>query len=635
MKKNIRVAAPPAKPLVIYDGDCRFCTLWIQRCRQITGAGVDYLPSQEPLIAEQFPEITPEQLASAVQLVEPDGMVYSGAEAVFRMVARKRFFRWPLSLYEQFPLFAAVTEGMYNFVAGHRTIFSWLTRLLWGKQVEQPEFFLARWLFLRGMGLVYLAAFISLWVQVSGLIGSHGILPAADYISEAKQFFDAHGVGIERLHRLPTLCWFSASDVFLIFQCAAGTALAGLLFFDVAPALCLALLWVLYLSLVAVSRDFFGFQWDNLLLEAGFLAIFFAPWQWLPRPSRETKPSRLVRWLLMWLLFRLMFESGCVKLLSHDSNWSNLTALTFHYETQPLPTWIGWYANQLPLMAQKISCALMFFIELAMPFLIFSPRRLRFFAFGALVLLQIVIMLTGNYAFFNWITICLCFLLLDDFALQKLMPRRLTRAFAIASQSFLSRGNRRRSWITVPLAIIIISVSTYEMIVMFGDDPSWLEPVAAVQQWLDPFRSVNNYGLFAVMTTERKEIIIEGSDNGLVWRPYEFKFKPGDLQRRPEFVAPYQPRLDWQMWFAALGTAEQNPWFENFCLRLLQGSPPVLALLKTNPFPDHPPRYIRAEAYQYHFTNFAERRQTGAWWKRGEGETYLSAVSLPARGGNK
>ncbi len=323
-----------------------------------------------------------------------------------------------------------------------------------------------------------------------------------------------------------------------------------------------------------------------------------------------------------------MFSSGCVKLLSGDPNWRNLTALTFHYQTQPLPTWIGWYANQLPLWFQKASCLAMFCIELGAPFLIFAPRRLRFCGGAAIAFLQVLILLTGNYTFFNLLTLALCLLLLDDFALGKLVPRRFLGAFkgsihlhgapvsdpACAAGNKLRAGpevgapNHPRRWppvVTVPLAGVVIILSLFQMSLMFGVRPGWLFPVAVADEWLAPFRSFNGYGLFAVMTTDRREIIVEGSDDGVTWLPYEFKYKPGDVNRRPAFVAPHQPRLDWQMWFAALGNYQQNPWFANFCERLMQGSPEVLAFARKKSLPEssaalHSRRVLQLPFHELH-----------------------------------
>jgi hypothetical protein len=407
---------------------------------------------------------------------------------------------------------------------------------------------------------------------------------------------------------------------------------------------------------VVVGRDFLGFQWDSLLLETGFLALFLAPLQLLPRPAREAPPSRLFVWLLQLLLFKLMFSSGCVKLLSGDPNWRNLTALTFHYQTQPLPPSTAWYANLLPLWFQKMSCAATFAIEIGAPFLIFTPRRLRFLGAALLVGLQGLILLTGNYAYFNWLSLALCLLLLDDFLLEKIVPRKLrpdfpgqsrppdhveqafqpagSGDFPVASSGVGSQAVRKRSsprWpfpLLAVVAAVVLAASSFMLAITLGLRSPLLAPLGWVAGQLAPFRSVNNYGLFAVMTTQRNEIIVEGSNDGTNWLAYEFKYKPGDLRRRPAFVAPFQPRLDWQMWFAALGRYQDNPWFENFCVRLLQGSPDVLALLAKNPFPYQPPRFIRAQFYDYRFTGPADRRATGAWWRREYIGEYMPAVSL-------
>jgi len=629
MKCDIRVATPPANPLIIFDGDCHFCTLWIRRWQQMTGDAVSYLPAHDLRVADQFPEIPRQAFDDAVLLIEPDGAVYSGAAAVFRALAHNPKCRWPLRAYEESPAFASITERAYCTVAGNRTFFSRLTRWFWGRHVERPDYFLTRWMFLRSLGVIYLIAFVSLWTQIGGLIGHGGILPANQFMSAVQQQCDSQGIGLERFHLLPTLCWLDSSDGFLNVQCAAGTVCAMMLITGIAQVPCLALLWLLYLSLATVGRDFYGFQWDNLLLEAGFLAIFSAPLQLLPRAAREPPPSRIVLWLLRLLLFKLMFSSGCVKLLSGDPNWRNLTALTFHYQTQPLPTWIGWYAQQLPLWFQKCSCAVMFAVEIGAPFLIFAPRRIRFFGCAALAGLQTLILLAGNYTFFNFLALALCLLLLDDFILLKFLPSRVRHLLSFNHQP--STINSFRRWpraVTLPLAAVILAVSLFQIISMFGVRSNLLLPAAVLDGWLAPLRTVNSYGLFAVMTTKRREIIVEGSNDGANWLPYEFKYKPGDVNRRPGFVEPFQPRLDWQMWFAALNDYRQNPWFTGFCERLLQGSPETLALLGKNPFPGKPPRFLRAEFYNYHFTNFAERRATGAWWRREFAGEYLPPVSL-------
>lgn len=472
-------------------------------------------------------------------------------------------------------------------------------------------------LFLRLLGLVYLIAFLSLLVQVEGLIGSRGILPIAELLEWARA-----QTGPERYWLLPTLCWLDAGDGFLFFLCGCGAALAGLLLLEIAPAPVLVLLWAFYLSLVNAGQIFLGYQWDSLLLEAGFLAIFLAPLD--PRPRADWRPSPIALWLLRWLLFRLMFSSGVVKLRSGDPSWRGLSALRFHYETQPLPTWAGWHVHQLPVWFHTLSCALMFVTELAVPFLVFAPRRFRFAGCGALLAFQILIATTGNYCFFNLLTIALCLLLLDDAAL----PRRWRERTAPAAPSRRPRAWPR--WVLAPVAGVVLTVSGADLLATLGLGLPWPAPLVALERAVGPFRTINGYGLFAVMTTSRPEIVVEGSDDGMTWRPYEFKWKPGDLRRAPAFVAPHQPRLDWQMWFAALGTCERNPWFIRFLVRLQEGSPPVVRLLAGNPFPQAPPRRIRSTLYDYRFTGLEARRKDGAWWRREPLGPYCPELPLGA-----
>jgi predicted DCC family thiol-disulfide oxidoreductase YuxK len=623
----IRIASPPAKPTIVFDGDCNFCRRWISRWRETTGERVEYVPFQDPSVAVRFPELSREQCEQAVQLIDTDGSVHSAAEAVFRALAFSPRNRWPLRLYQHVPGIAPVTEFFYRSVAKHRTGFSLLTRFLWGQHVEQPTYLFSRWLFLRFLGLIYLFAFVSLWTQIDGLIGSHGITPAAQFMELVRNWAGEHN-NLDAHLIAPTLCWFSTNDGFLHFLCAGGIILSVLFIFGIVPAPALALLWLFYLSLSVVSNVFLGYQWDALLLETGLLAVFFAPLQLWPGPTREAPPSRTMLWLLRWLLFRLMFASGVVKLATHDPTWRGLTALTFHYETQPLPTWIGWYAHQCPVWFQKFSCGVLFAIELGAPFLIFAPRRPRFVAAGAITILMILIAATGNYCFFNLLTVALCVLLLDDAALQRFAPAKWREA----------RPNPDRlrwsNWIIGPLATVVFIVTTMNLLGAFREEISWPNPLVKLHSLLSATRSFNGYGLFASMTTARPEIVIEGSDDGQTWLPYEFKYKPGDPLRRPSFVEPFQPRLDWQMWFEALRVArprtEPSPWFLSFCEKLLRGQPEALALLKTNPFPHAPPRYIRATVYSYHFTDFATRRKTGAWWHRELLGPYCPVLSLRA-----
>src|SRR5712671_3084089 len=394
-------------------------------------------------------------------------------------------------------------------------------------------------------------AFWSLGVQIRGLVGHDGILPADQYMAGARAL-----AGLSRFWRLPTLAWVSASDGFLQGLCVSGGALAALLVAGVLPSAVLPLLWLIYLSLSIVCRDFLGFQWDTLLLEAGFLAIVLAPLTGRERLRSLVDPPRAAVWLMLWLLFRLMVGSGAVKLTSGDPAWRNLTALAFHFETQPIPTPVAWYAHRLPLWVLKASTIVMFAIEICVPFLIVAPRRLRALAFVPLAGFQALIALTGNYAFFNLLTAALCLFLLDDTALGRWGAFRTGRAAT----------GRARPALVVAVAVTTVPVSVFAFTGALGiglPGAALIDPLANV---IAPFRSVNAYGLFAVMTTMRPEIILEGSEDGAAWVEYEFRYQAGDAHRRPPWVAPHQPRLDWQIWFAALGRFDDNEWFQSFCV---------------------------------------------------------------------
>jgi hypothetical protein len=472
----------------------------------------------------------------------------------------------------------------------------------------------AAWLFLRLLGVAYLAAFWSLWTQVAGLIGHDGIVPA----DRLMQAVTSSIPGTARFWMFPTLTWISVSDASLRLLCAGGAVLSLFLIAGVLPVVVLPLLWMFYLSLSVVGQDFLSYQWDALLLETGLLAVFLAPWTLREKPSSLTIPPRVMVWLLLWLLFRLMVGSGVVKLASGDPTWRHLTALSFHFETQPIPTPVAWYAARLPAWLLELSTALTLVIEIGAPWLILTTRRLRELAFVLLAGLQLVIALTGNYAFFNLLSAALCLFLLDDASL-----RRWTR-LGISD----SDPQRWRRAVAVGVAVVTIPLSAMVFAASFGVALPIAPLVRPAMETIEPFRSVNAYGLFAVMTTTRPEIVLEGSDDGTTWLEYEFKYKAGDLQRRPPWVAPHQPRLDWQMWFAALGRFEGERWFQDFCVRLLQNDGAVLSLIERNPFPAHAPRYLRALLYRYRFSNAEARRRDGEWWTRELVGDYSPILSL-------
>ena len=569
-----------------------------------------------------FPQVDPAVYANSVVFVDAGGTVYFGAEAVFRALATAPGWSLPLWLYTRVPVFARVSDAAYTRVATNRLGFSRLTRLLWGRDLRLPHYHLVRWVFLRGLGGIYVIAFLSLWLQIMGLVGARGIEPAAPWLAAVYERF-----GRAAYTQAPTLLWLlGASNLAIHVVCATGIGAALLLVINRAPHLAAFAAWLLYLSLYTVGGVFLSFQWDILLLETGLLAILLAPRSLSPELGSEQPVPRTVVFLLRWLLFRLMLLSGLVKLASGDPAWWNLTALDFHFETQPLPTWTSWYVHNLPESVRRVSCFLMFVAELFLPFLMLAPRRPRLVAAVGTLLFQLVIMATGNYNFFNLLTCLLCVALLDDGYLSSILPLRFARAVALRSAGSAAVSARRVAVSSAIVAfLVVLSLAhAWARFEGYGALPASVRRVVAAT---NPFHLANSYGLFAVMTKERREIVIEGSDDAVTWMPYEFRWKPGDPAARPRFCEPHQPRLDWQMWFAALGSYRANPWLIHMMQRLLQGSPPVRALFASDPFPQKPPRYVRAMIYDYAFTTVTSARAEGTWWERSNGRPYAPVMT--------
>ncbi len=625
--KHYKVANPPQeRPLMIYDGDCTFCRRWIERWKIWTGDRVDYEESQS--VAGRFPEIPVDRYEKAVQLVEINGDVSEGAEAVFLCLKDTPGKGWLYKTYKKWPLFATMAEGAYVIVSRRRKFFSFLTKIFWGKNVEPPTYKFSSWLFPRLLGVLALCAVISYWVQADGLISGKGILPVAPYLETVQTGLAQNGLEKPAFFYLPTLFWLNGSDTAIqwVFAsaCLAGVALVAGIF---TPLAALAL-WLLYLSLTNVGQAFLTFQWDSLLIEICFLTVFFSPWKIWDRLKVHPEPNSIARWLIWFLLFRLMFESGIVKLQSFgsgDSNtWRDWTALNYHYWSQPLPAWTSFYAHHLPFWFQKFSIQAMFFIELVLPFFILGPRRLRNLAFFGLVLLQILISLTGNYGFFNLLTMLLCLPLIDDQSL----PQRLRKRLLEGTQNLKSPSVPRYAKLVFLclFTLILIPAGTYQLIQSLEDNrkPSfsrkWLKEspsLETVYNGIQPFRFVNSYGLFRVMTTTRPEIQIEGSEDGREWKAYNFRYKPGDPTGKPSFLIPHMPRLDWRMWFEGLNYERSHRfsiWFAKFLPQLFDGNPEVIGLMEENPFPDEPPKYFRLTLSHYTFTDLDTHNETGRWW---------------------
>jgi predicted DCC family thiol-disulfide oxidoreductase YuxK len=595
-------------PLLAYDGACGFCAYWVRYWQRLTGVRIRYAPYQE--IAADHPDMPEEEFARAIQLFEPDGAHYSGAEAAFRVLARAPGRAAGLWLYRHLPGFTRLAEAVYTLVAHHReAVYRW-SRLLWGPERYPPTFHLVIWLFLRLLGLTFLVAFVSIGSQITGLVGSDGILPLPEYLATA-----AAEHGPWRYWFAPTLFWINSSDTALLSACLVGAAASGLVVVNVLTRTMLALAFVLHLSLWVAMPVFGHIQPDALILEVGLFAIFL------------TAGSRILVWLFRWLLFRFMLCSGLVKLLTHDPSWAQLTALNHHYETQPLPTPLAWYAHLLPDWFQQLSVLSMFGIELVLPWLILMPRRLRFVAAWGFLILQIAISLTGNFYFLNLLTMCLCLFLFDDRALAWLLPARL----ATRMHFRLPEAGRLATAAAAALAsvVVVVNLAVVWQRVEQRPLPGPLESLVATTS---RFGITNFYGFFGVMNTVRREIIVEGSLDGRHWRAYEFRYKPGDVHRCLRWSIPYHPRLDWTMWFAASESALRNPWFGDLLYRLLQGAPPVLALLDDKPFPGEQPKWVRATLYQYRFTTPAERAATGDCWVREPLGLYVPPLSLESWG---
>jgi hypothetical protein len=474
-------------------------------------------------------------------------------------------------------------------------------------------------LFVHTLAFANAVAFGCVWWQWKGLIGPSGILPADQFFAAVREQIGAKG-----LIEVPSLCWIFGANHFIVVLCIVGLAASLLLFLRIAPAICLVVLWACYLSLISAGQIFFDLQWDGLLLECSVLAIFIVPWTF-GRANGSYDPPRLSRYLVWWLLFRLMFLSGAVKLASGDPAWRNFTALAFHYVTQPLPSPLSWYANGLPMWFQRLSCAIMFATELLVPFLLPCGRKLRHGGAIALIFFQLLIALTGNYGFFNLLTIGLCLTCFDD-AWWRTIHWGADEGAAVDSPKAVPVKPTLVRW----FAALVVGVTFFQTVAALYPAAASSPLVQAVEESIGPFRTLNNYRLFAVMTIERPELAIQGSDDATDWRDYRLPYMPGALAKRPSWVAPYQPQLDWMLWFAALGRPEDNLWVGKICEKLLSGEPAVLGLFSKNPFPEHPPKYMRVVRYRYEFTTAAERAQTGNWWRSTPIDFYISPVALTA-----
>jgi hypothetical protein len=491
---------------------------------------------------------------------------------------------------------------------------------------SRPGHLWPRWLFLRALGLIYFSAFLSLLGQIEGLLGPAGLLPAGEYLEEVRHVFGAVGYWFA-----PTLFWLGSGDRALAFLCWAGLVASALVVLNIWPRASLIVCFLGFLSFVAAARDFSGYQSDGMLLEAGLVALFFAPPGLRPGLGLVRPPSRASRFLLLWLWFRIYFESGWAKLASGDPSWRNFTAMDQYYQNGPLPTWVGWYVQHLPHAFHAATAGLTLAVELVIVWMMFLPRRLRILCFFIVTPFEMGIILTANYCFLNYLVLSLGVLLLDDAFLASFgfagvrthSPSGSAATGARAAQENAVKRSAATLWergtrVTgIWVSGILFSWIFYATFALLAAEvaPGLPLPKSPVQL-LAPFQVANSYGLFGRMTWRRYEIEFQGSDDGETWVPYPFRFKPQDVRELPRIYAPYQPRFEWNLWFAMLGPLQDSPFVVRTEEALLVNNPAVLALFAGNPFPGRPPRLVRAVIWQYWFTDLATLRREGLWWRR-------------------
>ncbi len=500
------------------------------------------------------------------------------------------------------------------------------------------QYWLTRFLILRWLGFIYAVAFLCAARQIVPLIGEHGLLPVGTYLEAVEHHARSRSGAFAMM---PSLFWFGHSDAALLTWAWIGFALAVVVMCGFANSLIMTALWAIYMSFIHVGQEWYGYGWETQLLETGFLAIFLCPLL-DPRPFPRHPPAVLVIWMYRWLGFRIMLGAGLIKIRG-DECWRDLTCLSFHYLTQPIPNPLSRALHEMPLWFHKFGVLWNHFVELIVPWFAFGPRTARHLAGALMVSFQFILIASGNLSFLNWLTVVPFLACFDDSLLARFIPGVVGRGGC--PQPSARRGGdtapylRWFRWIDArdsappPGTAATATVFCLALLVAFLS----LDPVAnlfstrqAMNRSFDPLHLVNTYGAFGSVGRERREIVFEGTRDTVLtdrteWREYDFPAKPGDPRRAPRIVAPYQPRLDWSIWFAAMATPEHYPWTVHFVWKLLHNDPGTLSLLATNPFPDDPPRYIRARYYRYEFAPPDERRRT--YWKRTELGLWLPPLS--------
>src|SRR5437016_5661474 len=476
------------------------------------------------------------------------------------------------------------------------------------------SYWLTRFVILRLLGFVYAVAFLVAAIQLVPLIGEHGLTPANHFLHLVQTQLGSRTAG---MLRVPTLFWFGISDNALSIFSWIGFGLSLVVLCGYANAILLAVLWAMYMSIVHIGQIWYGYGWEIQLLETGFLSIFLCPLL-DGRPFPKCRPPILVLWLFRWLGFRIMVGAGLIKIRG-DECWRDLTCMFYHYETQPIPSPISRYLHFAPQSFHKLETFWNHFTELIVPWFSFGPRTARHIAGALLILFQIFLIVSGNLSFLNYLTIIPFLACLDDTLLRHLLPKRLVeRAERAAQQSEPSRINNT---IALVLSILVAYLSIAPALNLVSHRQ-------IMNTGFNRFDLVNTYGAFGTVGRERDEIIFEGTDDAAItadtkWKEYEFVAKPGDPNRRPPFIAPYQPRIDWQIWFSAMASPGNYPWTFHFVWKLLHNAPGTLSLLANNPFPGKPPHFVRARLYRYRFAPLGEK----GWWRRELVNEWLPALS--------
>ena len=546
----------PKHAIMVWDGDCQFCMLCAERFQSLSSDNIEFIPYQD--LPSRYPQAPDLDYNNSVVFFTNNN-TYTGAAAVFGYYS-KIGKKLPMWLYRRFKIFARISESLYRIIANHRSVFRHIGQFFFGANFLSDTYQISGWIYGRLLGLVGVIAFLSFWVQSDMLISSNGIIPFQDDLKQVEGFITTTGTDISRWFARPTILWFFKTDLWLNMVLFLGIFSSILLLIGVVPHISIAVSWICYLSVASVSEPFLNFQWDALLLETYLLSIFFVPWKIIDDRKNIQNPFALGRWLLWLLLMKLMFESGLVKFTffgaDGSNTWRDLTALNYHYWTQPIPSWLSWYIDQLPEVIDKISLGLTYLCELIIPFMIFFPRRLRRFASISLIIFQALIIISGNYGFFNLLTIVICITLIDDQFFGDYFNKWLTKASEKKQDiNWLERGKRFST-------SIILICFIFTMIFFINRDLKGnkvnqnFNNISSIGRNLiqvaQVTRSMNAYGLFRVMTETRPEIYIETLSSDSVWRPVVFNYKPMEPDRRPKFFFPHMPRIEWQLWFEAL-----------------------------------------------------------------------------------